>query len=65
MNPRSLLATAGLTLSMVVPAQALDVASMTDAERSAFRAEIREYLLENPEIIMEAVAILEQREQQA
>ena len=39
--------------------------SMTDAERDAFRAEVRAYLLENPEVIMEAVGILQAREQQA
>ncbi|MEM8981197.1 MAG: DsbA family protein [Pseudomonadota bacterium] len=37
---------------------------MTDAEREAFRAEIRAYLLENPEVIMEAVQVLEARQQQ-
>lgn len=36
--------------------------SMTEIERQMFRAEIRDYLLENPEVIMEAVAILEERE---
>tara|TARA_R110002073_G_scaffold211110_2_gene371482 strand:- start:1 stop:747 length:747 start_codon:yes stop_codon:yes gene_type:complete len=34
---------------------------MTDDERSAFRAEVRSYLLENPEVLMEAIAVLEQR----
>jgi protein-disulfide isomerase len=38
---------------------------MTDAERAAFRAEIRSYLLENPEVLMEAIGVLEQREQAA
>lgn len=37
-------------------------AEMTEDERAEFRAEVRAYLLENPEVIMEAVAILEQRE---
>lgn len=44
------------------PAHALDITSMTDAERSAFRAEIRAYLMDNPEIIIEAVNLLEQRQ---
>ena len=35
---------------------------MTDMERQMFRAEIRDYLLENPEVIMEAVRILEDRQ---
>lgn len=35
---------------------------MTDAEREAFRAEVRAYLLENPEVLMEAINVLEQRQ---
>lgn len=50
---------------LALPAQALDVEAMSDAERKMFRAEIRAYLMENPEVIMEAVAVLEQREQVA
>lgn len=42
------------------PAQAFDLTNMTDAEREAFRKEVRDYLLENPEVIMEAVSRLEQ-----
>jgi protein-disulfide isomerase len=42
-------------------ALALDLDQMNDTERAAFRAEIRAYLLENPEVIMEAVAVLDQR----
>ena len=38
---------------------------MTDMERQMFRAEIRDYLLENPEVIMEAVRILEERQTEA
>lgn len=55
-------ATAALT---ALPGQALDLDSMSNAEREAFRAEIRSYLLDNPEVIMEAVAVLEQRQAQA
>jgi protein-disulfide isomerase len=43
------------------PAQALDINAMTDAERSAFRDEVRAYLMDNPEVIIEAVNLLEQR----
>jgi len=39
--------------------------AMSDAERAAFRAEVRAYLLENPEVLMEAIGVLEQREQQS
>ena len=42
-------------------AQALDIEAMTEQERNIFRAEIRDYLLENPEVLMEAIAVLEDR----
>jgi len=44
---------------LAAPAAAQD---MTDAERDAFRAEVRAYLLENPEVLMEAIDILESRQ---
>lgn len=44
------------------PAQAFDIDAMSQDERAAFGAEIRAYLLENPQVIMEAVAVLEQRQ---
>jgi len=44
---------------------ALDLSKMSDKERALFQKEIRLYLLENPEIIMEAVEVLRQKEQQA
>ncbi|MDK3072970.1 DsbA family protein [Sedimentitalea sp. JM2-8] len=40
---------------------AADLTAMTDAEREAFRAEVRAYLMDNPEIIIEAVNLLEER----
>jgi protein-disulfide isomerase len=46
-------------------AQALDLNAMSDAERAAFRAEVRAYLMENPEVIIEAVNALEARNQAA
>ena len=53
-----------LALSLALATSA-SAQSMTDAERAAFRAEVRAYILENPEIIMEAVGILQAREQEA
>ena len=50
---------------MTAPAQAVDLSTMTDAERDAFRAEVRAYLLENPEVILEAVTLLEDRQAEA
>lgn len=58
-------ATLGAALSLMAltaPAQAFDITNMSDDERSALQAEIRSYLLENPEIIMEAVSVLEERQ---
>ncbi|MEX0364982.1 DsbA family protein [Ruegeria sp. HKCCD8929] len=43
------------------PAQALDLSAMSAEEREAFGAQVREYLLENPEVILEAINILEER----
>jgi protein-disulfide isomerase len=40
----------------------LAAAEMTAAEREAFRKEVRDYLLENPEVLMEAIGILEERQ---
>jgi len=34
---------------------------MSEDDRTAFRAEVRSYLLENPEVLMEAIAVLEKR----
>lgn len=45
-----------------LPAAALDLSALSEAEREAFRAEVRAYLLENPEVLMEAIAVLESRE---
>ncbi len=46
-------------------AQATDLNDLTDGERDAFRAEVRAYLLDNPEVLMEAIAVLEQRQMEA
>ena len=58
---------AALALSLAAPlmAPAPAQAEMTDAERSDFRAEVRAYLLENPEVLMEAIAVLEDRRDSA
>lgn len=53
-----------LTLALAAPAVA-DITDMSDAERAAFRQEVRAYLLENPSVLMEAIAVLEGQQQQA
>ncbi|MCV2876799.1 DsbA family protein [Rhodobacteraceae bacterium XHP0102] len=62
---RSLTLTLGLGLLTLSPAQAFDIGAMSDAERTAFRAELRAYLLENPEVLIEAFDILDQRQAMA
>ena len=59
---RSLVAAAALSLPLAMPVHALDLDNLTEAERATLHAEIRAYLLENPEVIMEAVAVLEERQ---
>jgi protein-disulfide isomerase len=59
---RSPLTAALFAMSMALPAQALDLGNLSEADRALLREEIRAYLLDNPEVIMEAVAVLEQRQ---
>ncbi len=63
MTPRILSAALALGLA-TAPALAEGFGSddMSDAERQAFRDEVRAYLLDNPEVIFEAVAVLEARQ---
>ncbi|WP_226780971.1 DsbA family protein [Oceaniglobus trochenteri] len=60
---RTPLTALALSAALALPAGA----EMSDAERTEFRAEVRAYLLDNPEVLMEAIGVLEQRqaEQQA
>lgn len=51
-----------LFLTLAAPmAAAFDIESMSEGERAAFRSEIRDYLLEYPEVLMEAISVLEER----
>ena len=61
------LAAALVLATGLTPAHAFDLGSMSEADRAVFGAEVRAYLLEHPDVIMEAVALLEKRqaEQQA
>lgn len=53
----------GLVAGLVaVPAAAFDPSAMSDAERAAFGEAVREYLMENPEVLVEAIGVLEQRQ---
>lgn len=59
---RALATVPALCLGLLQPAQALDLESLSASDRALLQAEIRGYLLENPEVIMEAVAVLEDRQ---
>lgn len=51
---------AALLLS-ATPVMAFDIDAMSDGEKDAFGAAVREYLMENPEVLIEAMNALEQR----
>ncbi len=51
-----------LAAALALPVAAMDLQELTDEERAQFRAEVRAYLMENPEVIMEAVELLQTRE---
>lgn len=60
---KRLLATTSLCLATLsAPALALDLGAMSASEREAFREEVRSYLMENPEVIIEAVNQMEARQ---
>lgn len=59
---RFTLAAAFALTSLTGPALATDIITMTDTERDVFRAEVRAYLMENPEVLLEAIAVLEERQ---
>jgi protein-disulfide isomerase len=52
-------------LSLALLSTTAQAGEMTEAERQAFRDEVRAYLLENPEVLIEAMDVLNAREQQA
>jgi protein-disulfide isomerase len=50
---------------IAAPGLAGGLGDMTDAERAAFRAEVRSYLIENPEVMVEVMTELQARQDQA
>lgn len=65
MRPKMVFAALALSFA-ALPALAQQQSSpFTDGERAALHAEIRAYLLENPEILLEAMQELEKRQQAA
>lgn len=49
-------------LAAASPVFASDLTNLTAAEREAFGDQVRAYLLENPQVLMEAIAILEDQQ---
>lgn len=62
MTINRLLAAAAATVTLALPAAAFDISAMSDSERQDFGEQVRAYLLENPQVIIEAVNLLEQQE---
>lgn len=60
-----LLATAAAFAIMASSGSAEGLLDMSDTERDTFRSEVRQYLLENPEVLMEAIGVLEARQAEA
>lgn len=60
--PAAMTLSLAFALGVAAPAAATDLDNLSAAERAAFRAEVRAYLLENPQVLMEAIAVLEQQQ---
>lgn len=52
-------------LSFATPALSFDFSDMSPDERASFGAQVRAYLMDNPQVIMEAVSALEAQQAQA
>ncbi len=50
---------------MASPALAFDINNMTDAERAAFNQAVRDYLVANPDVLVESYATLQRQEEAA
>jgi protein-disulfide isomerase len=52
-------------MAVLFAAPALAQSALSDAQKKEMKALVREYILENPEIISEAVALLQEKEEKA
>lgn len=59
---RTLITLTTMVALMASTALAGGLGTMTDDERAAFRAEVKQYLIENPEVLMEAMQVLQDRQ---
>ena len=62
MTINRLLAAAAATVTLALPAAAFDISAMSDSERQDFGEQVRAYLLGNPQVIIEAVNLLEEQQ---
>ena len=53
--------TAELLTATALPALAFDPATMSEAEKAAFGEAVRDYLMANPEVLVEAINVMEER----
>ena len=53
------------TTFLAGPAAAFDPAAMSESDSAAFGQAVRDYLMANPEVLVEAIGVLEQRQQAA
>ncbi|MDF1620052.1 DsbA family protein [Pseudothioclava nitratireducens] len=60
---RSILAALALSAATVMPASAFDISAMSEAEKAAFGDAVREFLMANPEVLIESINVLEERQQ--
>ncbi|WP_312531925.1 DsbA family protein [Paracoccus sp. (in: a-proteobacteria)] len=58
---KAIFAAVALSAATALPSYAFDPAQMTDDEKAAFGAAVRDYLMENPEVMVEAINGMEAR----
>lgn len=58
---KSLMTAAAMAVLLASPAAAFDPANMTDAEREAFGEAVRGYIMDNPNVLVEAINAMESR----
>ncbi|MFB2530975.1 DsbA family protein [Paracoccus sp. p3-h83] len=51
-----------LAAALANPAAAFDISAMSDAEKAAFGDAVKAYLMENPQVLVEAITVLEERQ---
>lgn len=55
----------GASTAIASPALAFDISAMTGDEKAAFGQAVRDYLMENPQVLIESINVLEARQAEA